>query len=79
MQTHIVQIGNSLGLRLPKAVLSTLGLARDSRLSIQTKAGSILLTPVQIPRGTWHAAFLADPADGSENLWGNLPLVESWD
>ena len=79
MQTHIVQIGNSLGLRLPKAVLSTLGLARGSRLSIQTKAGGIVLTPLQNPRSTWLAAFMADPAGDPENLWGDMPLAESWD
>jgi len=79
MQTHIVQIGNSLGLRLPKAVLLTLGLARDSRLSIQTKAGSFLLTPLQSLRNTWQAAFMADLAGQPGNLWGDVPLAESWD
>ena len=79
MQTHIVQIGNSLGLRLPKAVLSTLGLERDSRLSIQTKAGGIVLTPLHSPRSTWQAAFMADPVDAPENLWGDTPLAEGWD
>ena len=79
MQTHIVQIGNSLGLRLPKAVLSTLGLERDSRLSIQTRAGGIVLTPVQSPRSTWQAAFLADPPGKAENLWGDIPLSEGWE
>ncbi len=79
MQTHIVQVGNSLGLRLPKAVLSTLGLERDSRMSIQTRAGGIVLTPLKSPRSTWQAAFIADPVDAPENLWGDLPLAESWD
>ena len=79
MQTHIVQIGNSLGLRLPKAVLSTLGLGRDSRLSIQTRAGGIVLTPLQSPRSTWQAAFMADPAEEPDNLWGNMPLAEGWE
>ena len=79
MQTHIVQIGNSLGLRLPKTVLLTLGLARDSRLSIQTRAGGIVLTPLQSPRSTWQAAFKADPAVRPENLWGDMHLAEGWD
>ena len=79
MQTHIVQIGNSLGLRLPKTVLLTLGLARDSRLSIQTRAGGIVLTPLQSPRSTWQAAFKADPAVEPYNLWGDMPLAEGWD
>jgi antitoxin component of MazEF toxin-antitoxin module len=73
MQAHIVQIGNSLGLRLPKAVVSTLGLERDSRLSIRTKAGRIVLAPVQSPRSTWQAAFIAHPVGVPDNLWGDLP------
>ena len=79
MQTYIVQIGNSLGLRLPKAVLSTLSLGRDSVLSIQIRSGGIVLTPLQSPRSTWQAAFMAAPAGELENLWGDMPLAESWD
>lgn len=78
MQTHIVQIGYSIGLRPPMAVLSTLGLARDSRLSIQTKAGGIVLTPFQSPRSPWQAMFMAAPAGEPDKLWGDLPLAESW-
>jgi len=78
MQIHIVQIVYSIGLRHPKAVLSTLGLARDSHLSIQTKAENILLTPLQSPRSTWQATFMAAPAGEPDNLWGDLPLAESW-
>lgn len=79
MQTHIVQIGNSLGLRLPKTVLTSLNLQRDSVLSIKTKAGGIVLTPVNSPRSTWASAFLDSPAEHAENLWGDLPLEEGWD
>jgi len=78
MQIHIVQIVYSPGLRLPKSVLSSLGLARDSRLSIQTKAGDIVLTPLQSPRSPWQATFMAAPAGEPDNLWGDLPLAESW-
>jgi antitoxin component of MazEF toxin-antitoxin module len=79
MQTPIVQIVYSPGLRLPKSVLPTLDLARDSRLSIQTKAGSIVLTPLQSPRSPWQATFMAAPAGEPDNLWSDLPLAESWD
>lgn len=79
MQTHIVQIGNSLGLRPPMAVLSTLGLARDARLSIQTKVDSSLPTPLQSLRSTRQAAFMAAPAGEPDKLWADLPLAESCD
>lgn len=79
MQTHIVPIGNSLGLRLPKAVLNALQLGRASELSITVQADSIVLTPVRAPRAGWAAAFAAAPAGADESLWGDLPLAEAWD
>jgi antitoxin component of MazEF toxin-antitoxin module len=79
MQTQIVQIGNSLGLRLPKAVLTSLHLERSSHLSIQTRGDSIVLRAIKQPRSTWAAAFAAEPPDGDENLWGDMPLAEAWD
>ena len=79
MQTHIVPIGNSLGLRLPKAVLESLNLVRASALSIQVRADSIVLKPIKTPRSGWAAAFAAAPASGDENLWGDMPLADAWD
>ncbi|MBP9905741.1 MAG: AbrB/MazE/SpoVT family DNA-binding domain-containing protein [Rhodoferax sp.] len=79
MQTHIVPIGNSLGLRLPKAVLNALHLVRASELSITVQADSIVLTPVRAPRAGWAAAFAAAPAAADESLWGEVPLTEAWD
>ena len=81
MQTHIVPIGNSLGLRLPKAVLESLHLVRASALSIQVRADSIVLKPIKSPRGNWAEAFAAAPkVDAeSENLWGDMPVADGWD
>ena len=81
MQTHIVPIGNSLGLRLPKAVLESLHLVRASALSIQVRADSIVLKPIKAPRSNWAQAFAAAPLAnaGAENLWGDMPIADSWD
>ncbi len=78
MQTHIVPIGNSLGLRLPKAVLESLHLVRASAVSIQVRSDSIVLKPLKSPRQHWAEAFAADPAE-FENLWGDVPLSDAWD
>lgn len=78
MQTHIVPIGNSLGLRLPKAVLASLHLVRASALSIQVKSDSIVLKPIKTPRSHWAQAFAASPQIESENLWGDLPVDDAW-
>jgi antitoxin MazE len=78
MQTQIIQVGNSLGIRLPKAVLDALSLEKAGKLDIQTKAGTIVLRPLRVPRSGWAEAFAAAPAL-DEDLWGDLPLVEAWD
>lgn len=78
MQTQIIQIGNSRGLRLPKAVLDSLQLKRASPLSIKVKGDSIILSPIRAPRAGWSDAFAAD-AGRSENLWDGLPVHEAWD
>ena len=68
-----------LGLRLPKAVLNALHLARASALSITVQADSIVLTPIRAPRAGWAAAFAAAPAAAQESLWGEVPLAQAWD
>ncbi len=78
MQAQIIQIGNSLGVRLPKVVLTTLRLARASTLSVETRGGSIVLRPVKKPRAHWASAFAASPDAAPENLWGELPVDEVW-
>jgi len=79
MHAHIVPVGNSLGLRLPKAVLESLHLVRASALSIQVRADSIVLRPIKAPRSQWAQAFAAAPVAEAENLWGDMPLNEAWD
>lgn len=78
MQAQIVQIGNSLGVRLPKALLASLQLERASTVSVQTRGGSIVLKPLRKPRATWAAAFAAHPDTTPEDLWGSVPLDEQW-
>jgi antitoxin component of MazEF toxin-antitoxin module len=58
MQTQIIAIGNSYGLRLPKPVLDALHLEKTSHVSIQLRKDSIVLRPalkpvVKTPRSGW--------------------------
>jgi antitoxin component of MazEF toxin-antitoxin module len=62
MQTQIVAIGNSYGLRLPKPVLDALHLEKGSHVSIQLRKDSIVLRPapkplVKTPRADWFDYF----------------------
>ena len=57
MKLAIIRIGNSRGLRLPKAVLEQCGFTDAVELTIET--GRIVLTPITAPRAGWAEAFAA--------------------
>ena len=81
MKTKLVTIGNSQGVRLPKAVVETAGVALDQPLGIQVQPGRIVLTPVGAPRAGWAEAA-REAATVRERLWGALPVAvrddEDW-
>ena len=55
MLTKIVPIGNSRGIRIPKAMLETCGFGDEAEL--QAKNGALILRPVNTPRAGWAGAF----------------------
>jgi antitoxin component of MazEF toxin-antitoxin module len=73
METQIVAIGNSYGLRLPKPVLDALHLEKTSHVTIQLRKDSIVLRPapkplVKTPRSGWFdVPFVASDDDSELN------------
>jgi antitoxin component of MazEF toxin-antitoxin module len=72
MQTQIVPIGNSFGLRLPKALLDALHLEKASHVSLQLRKDSIVLRPVPLPKPkpsakTPRAGWFDTPFDASQD------------
>ena len=72
MNTKLVAIGNSQGVRLPKAVVEACGLALNEPVAVEVREGTIVLRPARATRAGW-----AEAARGStgtrEDLWGGLP------
>ena len=57
MLVSIVQIGNSRGIRLPKAILGQLRIADTMELEVENQ--QIILKPVHAaPRAGWQDAFV---------------------
>ncbi len=56
MLTKIVPIGNSRGIRIPKAMLDHCGI--EGEVDLQAKNGALILRPVNTPRAGWAAAFV---------------------
>lgn len=67
MVVSLVQIGNSKGVRLPKAILEQLGIQEKLELDIEDK--KLVLKPIASkPRAGWEAAFKQMSAAGDDRL-----------
>ena len=55
MQTKLVKIGNSFGVRLPKTIIETCEFSENLELSVKGK--SVVLTADKQPRQGWHDAI----------------------
>lgn len=58
MKVKLVKVGNSLGVRLPKAVLDECGFESEADLNVRQK--SIVLTPVVTVRANWQQEMKED-------------------
>ncbi len=75
MKTSLVQIGNSRGIRIPKAIVDQCGLAGD--IELRVKSGAVVIAPTRKPRAGWAEAFRRT-ATGDEALVGG-DLVNEFD
>lgn len=57
MQTKIIQIGNSRGIRIPKTVLEQVGIEKDMDVDMQVDGERIVISPLRHPRQGWAEAF----------------------
>lgn len=64
MKTHIVRIGNSQGLRIPKPLLDQSGLHGEVELEVQDQR--IIIRSAEPPRQGWDQAFHAMAEAGDD-------------
>ena len=62
MKSMLVRIGNSRGIRLPKALIEEAGLTGE--VDIHAEPGRIIVTAVTSPRKGWAESVAANPPDG---------------
>jgi antitoxin MazE len=81
MKVSVVRIGNSRGIRIPKAILDQCQVKAEVELEIQD--GKIVLDPnVDTPRGGWDEQFrhMAEEHDDQLLMDDALDVdVEAWD
>jgi antitoxin MazE len=78
MRAHIVKIGNSQGVRIPKALLEESGLQGEVDMSVRD--GALLITSAGQPRQGWSEAFRQMAQRGDDELLdGDLATSDSFD
>ena len=66
MRISLVNIGNSRGIRLPKAVLEQAQLTDE--LDLEVSEGAIIIRSANRPRETWEEAAIACHASDEDQL-----------
>mgnify|MGYP006280548951 CR=1 len=62
MKSMLVKVGNSRGIRLPKALIEEAGLTGE--VDIHAEPGLITVRPVESPRKGWAEAAAEHPSEG---------------
>ena len=77
MITKIIKIGNSRGIRIPKAILEQTGLSGQVRLEVEN--GQIILRPADTPRKGWKKSFQHMHEKSDDELIDKDQITSSWD
>ena len=77
MRVDIIKIGNSKGVRIPKAFLEQCGMQKTVELTI--KHHSLVITPYKDPREGWEESFQRMAKHGDDVLLDSDHSLSSWD
>lgn len=77
LKTHLVKIGNSHGIRIPKAVLQQIHLIDE--VEMEVKRDCLVIKPAENPRAHWPEVFkLAGVAQNNpeDSTWLSAVLTD---
>ena len=78
MKAHLIRIGNSQGIRIPKPLLEQARL-RDE-VEIEVEGDRLVISALNPPRAGWDEAFQAMAREGDDTLLdGGELLPTAWD
>ena len=77
LTTKIIRIGNSQGIRIPKALLEQLDI--QGRVALKIKNGALVISPVNAPRQGWDKAFAQMEQTSEDQLLIPDTLGNEWD
>ncbi|MCE7987371.1 MAG: AbrB/MazE/SpoVT family DNA-binding domain-containing protein [Caldilinea sp. CFX5] len=73
VKTHIIKIGNSQGIRIPKVLLQQVGLHHE--VEVEAQSGQLVIRPIAAARQGWDQAFQAMAMQSDDHLLDPEPLV----
>jgi len=76
IKSHLVQIGNSRGVRIPKVWLEQLGFSDEVELAVQ--ADQLVVRSARRPRQDWEEQFRAMHERGDDRPIEEFP-ASTWD
>jgi len=76
LKTHIIKIGNSQGIRIPKIWLENLG--PGSEVEMVVEPNQIIIRSAHHPRHNWNEQFRAMAAQGDDHLLDEVTATD-WD
>jgi len=79
MKTHIIRIGNSHGLRIPKPILDEIGLAAEGEVELKVRNNALIISRSAKPRAGWAAAFREMARHGDDRLLVEEILPTKWE
>ena len=80
MKTTLVQIGNSRGIRIPKALLEQYHLHDQVEVELEPRPGHLVIRPTRPARSGWDDAFRAMRERGDDVLLDGESLAATeWD
>lgn len=77
MKARIIQIGNSKGVRLPKALLEQAHLTED--VQIEAQPNQIVIRSAHLPREGWERAFSLMAERGDDAMLEDSSASTSFD
>ncbi len=76
IKSRIIKIGNSRGIRIPKAWLEQVGLDKDVEVSVQSDR--LVIRPARQPREGWDEQFREMAEHGDDRLLDETTPTQ-WD
>lgn len=76
--THLIQIGNSHGIRIPKSIINQAGL-KDADLLLKVVSEGLLITPIRSARHGWTEACKEMHSNKEDKLLINVKITNQFD